>query len=321
MEITQNPHFLYSPNFSPSEASFLGVKLGSRAADIPKDTKNNLYALGIRFESADGLVANFYLSNAFTQHFAVANFSELETKFGDSDDCNFHNGERALVYPHKKLKLFWNVKDNKLDRICFGESFTSTFQYTALTFIELFLEFAEMCPNPKEWNTNLDYEPSLYRFLQLQAYIKAFNLGNDLETDFYRANFLKTRSAEELAPTLEKVKQFAESSSVPTSFYGHKPSNTSIKWIFSHFMDFLKHTRAWLRCGSGWIEAGDIGVLFLLDKINTIQSSFDKSQLSEIHEFLDLLINPARKTFTRKQLIESYGFPDVDLRRIDWDNW
>ena len=113
-----------------------------------------------------------------------------------------------------------------------------------------------------------------------------------------RSQFLREEAEGRLSGTIEL-----------TAFY--------LKPVFESLLKYRIALDESLYFNSGVSEAGDLFYFEFL-KINEMNRVI-RRHLAIIDDLLVELISPTRQTFTRKQLVNEHGYPDVDLDEIDLD--
>ena len=189
-------------------------------------------------------------------------------------------------------------------------------------------EFVNLNPDKNTWELDLlkDNPSSLIRLKQIDSLIQAFNLRSDnlslreeiqqiLNGDFFTS---LNRTVSENITKL--VHQFLLNNDVEKE-YINQIKGHEINFIFPKILSYKKQLNNLLNFNSGWLECHPrLNMLFfhllLVDDINqNLQGKYEK-----LDEIIELIINPANKAFSEKELIENFGYiSDDQLDEIEMD--
>ncbi len=197
--------------------------------------------------------------------------------------------------------------------------------YTTKTFLEVYLQFIDLVPNQSDWNEEAisSNPPRLYRFQQLKSLMTAFEIGEDLLTDFKEGGFLSRRENLDLSLLFEDMQKYVQSNISNEEqeesiliLKNDAKSSIKIRFLFKHFLKIIEETNKFININSGIISSMPIGIYFT-SKTNALIHSIDKTKFEELKMIVCSMIDSEHKIFSRKILIEKYNFPDVDLEAID----
>lgn len=189
-------------------------------------------------------------------------------------------------------------------------------------------EFVNLNPDKNTWELDLlkDNPSSLIRLKQIDSLIQAFNLRSDslslkeeiqqiLNGDFFTS--LNMTVSENIT---KLVHQFLLNNDVEKE-YINQIKGHEINFIFPKILSYKKQLNNLLNFNSGWLECHPrLNMLFfhllLVDDINqNLQGKYEK-----LDEIIELIINPANKAFSEKELIENFGYiSDDQLDEIEMD--
>lgn len=195
-------------------------------------------------------------------------------------------------------------------------------EYTAYDFLSKYYEFKGLVPNNDEWSVESlsDNPPRLYRFLELQSLMKAFNLGDNLIKDFAHQGFLTKRSTADFKPIIKDIEDYAMNDELEKSLKQFKSYRKyQGDMVYNYFFRFSEAMRNMLNFNSGVLEAGLVESRYFIRKTQHVLNTIDISKLKEIEDLIVLIIDPKKQTFTKGELVNKYEFPDVDLQSIDSD--
>ena len=194
--------------------------------------------------------------------------------------------------------------------------------YSAEQLLYLIAEFRGMQSNSNSWNeADLSHNPPrLYRLQMINSLLKAFNLGSELNWEFFRGHFLNYKNVEDY-PKVEKVLEEFLNQNPNRFFSGLK--NVNLASIFQMLFEVYEKLLNLFSFGKGSLVGGSsLGHVFpklLVEDLN--------NKISQILEYeillsiLKSLISPGDITFSRQELITNYQFPDVDLMEVDMEHF
>lgn len=194
---------------------------------------------------------------------------------------------------------------------------------TAIDVIERFLEFQLMVPDTALWKDSelRDNLPKLYRLNQLQSLFLAFDLGEINE--FEGGGFVKKRPPEAYQPIWDKAQkdfqdlgEFTESHLL--NLMKKKESTRYMVSLFERLFLYRKKLSEVLAFNSGVLAASGL-YYYAFRKTEDFNNQIIKANLESIDNIIGLIISPDSQSFPRKQLIEEFGYPDVDLSEIDME--
>jgi hypothetical protein len=206
-----------------------------------------------------------------------------------------------------------------------------TEKYRALDFLDKYLEFKGMTPNYEEWNEEAlkDNPPRLYRFKQLKALMKAFEIGENLKEDFENGIFLENRNPKIFTKILDDIDIYVSQSEFEQKSSRAKRDmdrfQESIRMergmirIFQKFFQFIETTKKFLEFNNNWLSTGSIPARYTIYRTKLLIKSIDTSKLDEIKELISQMIDPKQQEFTFEELVQNYDYPNVDLSEIDAD--
>lgn len=208
--------------------------------------------------------------------------------------------------------------------------------YKGIDLLNKIFEFVAMVPDEKEWNyKSLNYnKPRQIRFQQINSLLKAFTLTENKNiltktVNYFNPNlnveiksilngdFIKNRELEEYSELIDFAKQFLQKNNynidIPVRLI-------ELSFIYPKMIEYKKKLRGLIEFNSGWLEASGTFTNFHIVLTSSISSNLN-DKYNDLDQVIELFINPKKKYFTEKELIEKYNFPDEDLQQIDMDNY
>ena len=195
--------------------------------------------------------------------------------------------------------------------------------------LEKVLEFIAMTPDEKDWDvaklkTN---KPRQVRLQRIEAMLDAFGLKERKSKGFFGTTASSRTSIQSLLSgdfisnlddaTLATIDNYV-TKQLNDPFFDSKISSDEMQFIYQYLIKYKKQIYTLQAFNSGWLEAsGKLGQ-YSIGLTNTITSNL-KGKTEELDYLLNLIINPNGYSFSEQELIEKYGYPDVDLLDIDID--
>jgi hypothetical protein len=128
--------------------------------------------------------------------------------------------------------------------------------------------------------------------------------------------FLTDRPEEQNHELAQRIKV------VISAMYPHMPVNrmekSHIPWLFNNLFNFRGEIYKVSYRDAGPVEGFSAGLSYshyLKKKLKDII----KSNVEEIDETLCLILDPTKSTIEKRELVENYKYPDVDLDTLDAD--
>ena len=335
MELLHNIGLITASHLDYEQIMLNGIKLGDPADKIASDSyeelivkywlQNDLPFTYRLSEEKVPRVIEFMLKQQALESLGITQESDIQKIFGEPQGMERHLGSHYYFYSAKQMVVGWNARDDQLWGIYLGDNIIKQTTYQAKDFLTLFFEFKGMVPKPSEWGLErlAGNEPRYYRLMQLQALMKAFDLGEDLFGDFQNRLFLEKRSHDDFEILFADIEKYALEDEFERRKLGDSPEQirkqTFVEMIFQTFLNFSWQVRTLLGFNSGWLETGSISSRYTIHKTHELLKSIDITKLAAIDHILCSIIDPQQRTYTKSELIKHYGFPDVDLDDIDME--
>ncbi|OJJ20079.1 hypothetical protein BKI52_16535 [marine bacterium AO1-C] len=335
MDLINNIELIINPYLDCEQIMLNGVKLGDTADKIALNAYEKLHVkywlqndlpFSYRLsEEKTPRVIEFMLKSKALEPLGITQESDIQGVFGEAQGMEKRMGSHYYFYSNKQMVVGWNAQDDKLWGIYLGDNIIEQTTYQAKDFLTLFFEFKGMVPKPSEWGLEslTGNEPRYYRLMQLQALMRAFDLGEDLFGDFQNRLFLEKRSHDDFEDLFADIEQYALENEFERKKLSDSPElirkQTFVEMIFQTYLNFSWQVRTLLSFNSGWLETGSISSRYTIHKTHELLKSIDITKLEAIDHILCSIIDPQQRTYTKSELIRNYGFPDVDLDDIDME--
>ncbi|MEL6133443.1 MAG: hypothetical protein AAFR59_08785 [Bacteroidota bacterium] len=333
MELLEDVHLLTEQNFDPQHLSLGGIRLGDTVGEVKRQLNLRDQPLqwgwlhvdrgfAIRLDASRQSVAEFLLKPKVVSRLGMTYKRKIRKILGNPEAVE-RAGGTLYFYPSKQMIVKWNDEENKLVGIYLGDLSIQETKYGAHDFLRKFQAFKRMVPDPQSWKPKklIFNEPRYYRLKELLSMMKAFDLGEDLYEDIEQKRFLKRRKKEDFAGLLTDLECYIETRDWEKVHYATEKNRvrnmSRFPMVIGHFMRFSEQARALLAFNEGWMEASSVEARYTIFKTAGITSSIDQSKLEQMETIICKVMNPQALSFTKFELIQDYGFPDVDLLAID----
>lgn len=330
MEILDNVQALTDPKIDVNKIVVLGLRLGDPVSMIPPEliTENGYgwiqTAQGVTFGISAGdhpVIRSFIIKAPWVDELGIRKFGSLESKFGKPEGIEKSNGTRRCFYPSRRMQIAWEEDENEIWGIYLGDNLPEQTYYDAGALIEMYIEMIGAYPDTKDWiperfrgDRSTDYE-----FQQMTALCKALGLGS--AQSFAKHEFLKNRSRDDLRPLEEDLLAYIQEYEHGGKYDLEREVSRMTGMALSKFLRLLQEIRALQKFNSGWLMAGFVSSRYIITKTESVIGTINNEKVQEIKDLLSKIIDPQQRKFSQSQLIRDYGFPDVDLRAIQMDEW
>jgi len=335
MEILYNISQITNSSINIEDLKFYGVKLGEQMNLIPNEIivagpYANWYHTDVGFTfriDSEDVIVEFLIKENILAQLAINQKTQIESNFGRAKSIEHKRGLSYYFYPEIRMVVTWKNESSNLFCIYIGDNSIKQTTYTISDFLDKYFELKSMVPDSRSWTEQSlkGNEPRFVRFQILKSLLRAYGLGDDLKTDFTNYGFVKNIKQEALTKIKEDIKQYALSNErLKDTWEFNAPRLNSprmYQMIIQQFMRFLEQVDSLLKFNGGWLEASIITSQYSIEKINNVLKTIDTDQIKNIKELLCNLLDHQQREFTKSELIENYGFPNVDLEMIDMDNY
>ncbi|WP_345226368.1 hypothetical protein [Hymenobacter koreensis] len=195
--------------------------------------------------------------------------------------------------------------------------------YSALDFIDMFLELKAMEPNHNNWSAeNLKSNPPrYYRFKQLESLYRALGITYAVQ-DFEKGDFVNLRYSEHYTILHSDLLQVFENQKLYNEEIEAELKSISLRDVQRIFLGLWKFVQAVNEVehfNSGVLEAGSIALRYTIYNTRGYLSKHNMDRIRHIKLMLASIIDPEDKKITKQELVIKYTFPNVQLSEIDFD--
>ncbi len=183
--------------------------------------------------------------------------------------------------------------------------------------LDLFINFKFLEQNRDNWNEEAlrNNAPRMYRFRMLTAMQKAFDAGDKL-SDLEYGNFTLARNESDYFEIydryLQKYNEFRNKSINQRMFV-----KDSMQSLYKSLFFYLSNIH---RAFGAWDGFGEMFHMTAFGMLAAEKITADiKENIEPIADILTEILDPHGRTFTIGELNEGFGFPIVDLKKVDLD--
>lgn len=243
-------------------------------------------------------------------------------------------GQTYYHYPDHRTILSPISNNVNLIGVHIGEAGPTLPQYSAYSLLEAFVEILLPLGNYKR-EFELKAEPGsleYYYHQRLIAFLRAFEIGEEINSDFVDCEFIAARSSEEVgvieAFLINLIKEMEDQDFAQrlNSMRGRFPSadpRFNIRIIYNSLLSFYIKYKRFLGGTAIGLEGPSYPLDFAFYYTHQVYSSINKEAVEQIRAILAFIIDPKKRSFDKKEMIEQFGYPNVDIewmknQEYDW---
>ncbi len=193
--------------------------------------------------------------------------------------------------------------------------------------VDKIIEFQALTPERLQWSEHKlkDNPPRLYLFQQIKALLKILFKNQDLSIeqfingDFIQKNELNTFDS--LNKNIIENYDYKESDHYERAVknFNRFKSNSDIKKIFAFHFKFILELENLSNFNTGMIGSGRLTNHYAYSMIRDVTNSIDQEKINNIRNEINYIIDKDQRTFSMLELVENYGYPDLDLEDVNLD--
>lgn len=322
------------------DAQVCGVCLGDRFEDLIKvdltdqevrsGAWSRIYA-GVRFYGAivEGVkrITGIFLTAKSFEVLPTPILDTIELHHGEAYFVEHRNGSTYFHYPaHQTILSPHSGKDGPC-MLYIGESGPKLPLYTAYSFLEVFVDFIISLNNAWELKVKPDQGFLPYYYQQrLLAFLRAFDLGEEIDADLVHCKFLLERNSDKenkvklfLLDLIESMEdeEFRDRLKAMRDRTSPVSSSFDTHVFFTSLLSFYVKYRRFTNNNFIALEGPSFSLNFAFYYTREVYSSIKQEAVENIRSILAFIIDPEQRTFDKKQMIEQFGYPDVDLEQME----
>ncbi len=258
-----------------------------------------------------GIVRAIRVRGAATADLPIRSETDIERAFGAPIGIERVLGVVNYHFPALGLLVAWDPRDRRVESIGFGPVDWTPPVYGAKEVLQEWLASGirgrfETPEEPKDRKSS-----AWVRYARVRALLLAFGLGSPAE--FGNGAFLHGR------PQSACPRSAAEVARIRLDYpegYRPKESDSDLPIFFGYLLDYRFAAERLLRHYGRMLECSIIGAAAALELAVSANSKI-AADLTEIDELLAEMISPEGKKVALVELVEKWGWPEVDLEELE----
>lgn len=251
-----------------------------------------------------GLIARIFVRGAALSTLEIDREADVRRCFGAPDGIERTCGAVAHHYPARALVVSWSAREGRLEHVALGPDSWKEPRYGAR---ELLTELLVHWRDLKAHRFEEPAEGSIRaRFHRLSALARALELG--ALKDVTQGAFTRREPAR-YAALLEDVAR-----------RGYRPRDAvrphTADTLYRFLLDYRVDVERVLGATRGWLECSDPALLGMIATQTAIARSL-REAIEPVDAWLCRLLDPEGRTFGERELIERFGWPDVDIMELE----
>jgi hypothetical protein len=257
----------------------------------------------------DGVVDRIFVRGPSLATLGIKTESDISRRLGAPDGHSFSFGKREHRYSAKRLTISWDIEDECIAHVELG---AAPWVEPKLGARDLLREILDAYPvlDGADWAEPKDGSAKV-RHQRIAALGRAFGIG--APASLVRGEFL----GEEIAPGRRRVlnELSALSGHDDLPIREHRAST-----LFTHLLGYRVDAERVVRATSGWLECSDPVLLGMINTQNRIAGQVT-ALMTDVDRWLCVLLDPEERSFELRELVARHGWPDVDLRQLEIDEY
>ena len=301
-----------------------GVRVGDEATAIPRAVVTAADACWVRADGVawaveGGRIAKAFVRGAPLGGLRIEREADIERLFGHAEGMERKLGWVVHHYPARALAVAWSAREGRLEHVALGQLGWAEPVLTAKDLLSLVREIEAMVPDASAWSAEALKEnpPRYYRFLRMQALMRALDLPPDLGP-FIAGDFVSTRPEGAHDAFVERALAFLDERGLRPRA-GDGRARFDVQHCFQYVYRFSRKLREVLTFNDGWLEAGTACAQFMIGFTRSCIPADMKASADRVDELLAAIVDPRGRAIPESRLVAEFGYPAVDLDDIDSD--
>jgi hypothetical protein len=266
----------------------------------------HVYAGQVTYVVADGRIRQIWVRGTVLCHLPFATEADIEHWLGPASGIERTHGWIIRHYPERHLSVAWHDKENRLQHVALGpvDWVPPTFGAKEVLREWLAAGYSGLAPG---WKEPEDRASSQWvQHARVTALLRAFALGSP--EDFAEGRFLEEKPLSAYPRATEALGWYLKESP------GRDRPDT-LSRLFSWLLTYRLKAEHLLSLNSGWLSASSPGIVTAL-RVTGRANAGVEAALAEVNALIEELIAPEGKRVTERELIERWGWPEVDLDQL-----
>jgi hypothetical protein len=259
---------------------------------------------GVALSVAGGVIDRIFVRGPSLETLRIATEDDIERVFGPAEGKHWLLGQRHHYYPARGFDVAWDARTERVEHVALGARPWTEPRIGAPELVEELLALgvaAARGPEPKGG-------PERARHQRVAALARALGVGS--AADVADGVFLDEPLSTGRRAVLEELLQ--------RSRFARPYRDSSARTVFAMLLGYREGVRRVVQATSGWLECSDGALLGMIVTQNQIGGRIEELMV-DVDRWLRTLIDPDGRTFEVRELIATYGWPDVDLWQLEAD--
>ncbi|MFL5347716.1 MAG: hypothetical protein ACJ8AT_23250 [Hyalangium sp.] len=262
----------------------------------------------VAYEVAKGLIRKIWVRGPFLKTLPFTEEADIERLLGPSTGLERKLGWVIHHYPERSFSVGWHAREGRIEHVALGVIDWVPPTFGARQVLREWLEGAHAGLAP-DWQEPPDRATAQWvRHARVLALLRAFELGSP--KDFADGSFLKGKALSTYPRAAQVLREAQERGG------SHEPD--ALGRLFWWLLLYREQAEKLLQFNSGWLVASHTGLLTALQVTGDANEGV-AAALEELEALLVELIEPSEKQVTERELIERWGWPEVDLDELLMD--
>jgi hypothetical protein len=262
----------------------------------------------VKYDVVDARIRKIRIRGLPLQSVPFAVEADIERMLGPASGIERVHGCVVHHFPERGLSVAWHVDGGRVEHVALGPVEWTPPVFSASDVLREWVA-AACCRLAPEWNEPEDRTSSQWvRHARVTALLHAFELGSP--QTFADGRFLEGRP----------VAAYPRAGEVVQKTWGDHDRDAMgfsdiLCWLFSWLLRYRSDAERLLRCESGLLVAHS-GTIAGIDVTRRATNGV-VTALAEIDALLTEMIAPGGKQITEREMIERWGWPEVDLDQLE----
>lgn len=267
------------------------------------------YAGEVTYVVADGRIRQIWVRGPALRQLPFKTESDIQFLLGRGSGRERTHGWVIHHHPERNLSVAWHEKEGRIQHVALGPVEWVSPTFGAKEVLREWLVAAYRGLDP-EWKEPENRESSQWvHHARVTALLRAFELGSP--EDFSDGRFLEGRPLSAYPRAVEALGRFRQ------DVRGRDRRDT-LSRLFWWLLRYRMQAEHLLRINSGWLEASSPGIVTAI-RVTGQANDGVVTALAEVDALLEELLAPEGKRVTERELIERWGWPEVDLDQLLMD--
>lgn len=263
----------------------------------------------VNYEVDDARIRKIWIRGKPLESVPFAVEADIERMLGPASGIEREHGWVAHHFPERGLSVAWNASGDRVAHVTLGPVEWTPPVFGARDVLHEWVA-AACCKREPGWEEPQDRASSQWvRHARVTALLRAFELGSP--QTFAEGKFLEGRPVAGYPRAAEVLRTIWMDGDRGVN---HSPDVLS--WFFAWLLRYRTEAERLPRFESGLLEAGHPGLLAGI-RVTRRATEGVMTALAEIDALLTEMIAPGGEQITEREMIERWGWPEVDLDYLE----